>query len=149
MKFTSIEFYIFSKNVSSKERLESSFFVTFNIIISHIFPEYSIEILQDVQKLWRISLSVLAIFINFTDFLTLPCYKETNNVNLDQMMSAIFHFQHTLNIFFNNCIELYWYSISFSRNMKGRSIWPHQKKLPSKSPALFGLPKCSNEPGKS
>ena len=38
----------FSKNVSSKERV---FFVTFNIIISHIFPENFIEIPQVVQKI--------------------------------------------------------------------------------------------------
>ena len=34
----------FLKNVSSKERLKPWFFVTFNIIISHIFPENFIEI---------------------------------------------------------------------------------------------------------
>ena len=41
------------------------FFVTFNIIIGHIFPENFTEITQLVQKIWRISLSILAIFINF------------------------------------------------------------------------------------
>ena len=58
----------FSKNVSSKERVKSWFFVTFNIIISYIFPENFIEIAQRVQKIWRISLSILAMFINFHQF---------------------------------------------------------------------------------
>ena len=42
---------VFSKNVSSKERVKPRFFVTFNIIIRHIFPENFIEINQVVQKL--------------------------------------------------------------------------------------------------
>ena len=37
------------------------------------------------------------------------------------MMSAFFHFQHTLNRLFNNCIKFYWYGISSSWNMKGGS----------------------------
>ena len=41
----------FSKNVSSKERAKPWFFVTFNIIIRHIFPENFIEIPQFVQKI--------------------------------------------------------------------------------------------------
>ena len=28
------------------------------------------------------------------------------------MMSAFFHFQHTLDRLFNNCIKLYWYYVS-------------------------------------
>ena len=52
-----------SKNVSSKERVKPWFFVIFNIIIGHIFPENSVEIPQVFQKIWRISLSILAIFI--------------------------------------------------------------------------------------
>ena len=49
---------VFLKNVSSKERVKSWFFVTFNIIQSHIFPENFVEIPQVVQKLWRISVSI-------------------------------------------------------------------------------------------
>ena len=41
----------FSKNVSSRERVKPWFFVTFNIIISYIFPENVIEIPQVVQKI--------------------------------------------------------------------------------------------------
>ena len=58
----------FSKIVSSKQKVKPWFFVTFKIIIRHIFPENFIEIPQVVQKLWRISLSILAIFINFYQF---------------------------------------------------------------------------------
>ena len=53
-----------SKNVSSKERVEPWFFVTYTNI-SHVFPVNFIEIYQVVQKIWRISLSILAIFIDF------------------------------------------------------------------------------------
>ena len=35
----------FSKNASSKQRVKPLFFVTFNIIKHHIFPENFIEIL--------------------------------------------------------------------------------------------------------
>ena len=58
----------FSKNVSSKGRVKPCFFVTFNIIISHTFPENSIEISQVVQKIWTISLSILAIISYFHRF---------------------------------------------------------------------------------
>ena len=39
----------FSKNISSKERVELWFFVTFNIIIIHIFPENFTQIPQVFQ----------------------------------------------------------------------------------------------------
>ena len=55
----------FLKNVSSIERLEPWFFVTFNIILKDIFPENFIKFPQVVEKIWRNSLSILAIFINF------------------------------------------------------------------------------------
>ena len=49
--------------------------------------------------MWRLSLTIFSsIFINFLDFLTFPCYKETNN----RLCQHFFHFPHTLNIFFNN-----------------------------------------------
>ena len=35
------------------------------IIKSHVFPEIFIKIPQVVQKIWKLSLSILAIFINF------------------------------------------------------------------------------------
>ena len=41
----------FSKNVSSEERVKRWFFVTFNTILRHIFPENAIEFPQVVQKI--------------------------------------------------------------------------------------------------
>ena len=41
----------FSKIASSKEREKPWFFVTFNIILRHIFPENFIEFPQVVQKI--------------------------------------------------------------------------------------------------
>ena len=58
----------FLKIVSSKQSAKPWFFMTFKIIIEHIFLENFIEILQVVQKLWITSLSILAIFINFYHF---------------------------------------------------------------------------------
>ena len=57
------------------------------------------------------------------------------------MMSAYFHFQHTLNRLFNNYIKLYWYNISSSWNMKGGKVklTSPPAKIRSKSPALLGL----------
>ena len=78
----------FSKTVYSKERMKPWFFSAFNITLRHIFPKKFIEFPEVVQKIWTVSLSILAIFIhfpNFFDFLTLPCYKETNVVSLQQM----------------------------------------------------------------
>ena len=58
--------YGFPKIVSAKERVKPRFFMTsFNIILKNIFPENFIEFPQVVQKIWRNSLSRLAIFINF------------------------------------------------------------------------------------
>ena len=58
------------------------FFVTFNIIIIHTFAEIFIEILQFVQKIWRFSPSIFTAFVEFLDFLTFSCYKETNGVSI-------------------------------------------------------------------
>ena len=41
----------FSKNVSSKESVKPWFFVTFNIILKHIFRENFIEFPEFVQKI--------------------------------------------------------------------------------------------------
>ena len=58
----------FLKNVSSKERVEPWFFVTFNIILKHIFSGNFIEFPQFIQKIRRNSPSILAIFINSPQF---------------------------------------------------------------------------------
>ena len=72
----------FSKNESSKYRVKPWFFVTFNIIISHIFLENFIEIPLFVQKILRLSLPMFAIFSIFGDIFTFSCHKETNDVSL-------------------------------------------------------------------
>ena len=56
---------------------------------------------------------------------------------MQQMISAFFHFQHTLNRLFNNCIKLYWYSSSYSWNMKGRGGYIPPEKTSLKKPSLF------------
>ena len=71
--------WFFQKCVFWREG-EPYFFVTFNIIIPHIFPE---------------SMKVLSVNISyshrFSDFLTFPYYKETNDLSLWQIMSAFFN----------------------------------------------------------
>ena len=56
----------FLKNVSSKERVKPWFFMTFNNILRHIFPENFIEFPQVTQKIWRNPLSTLANFHQFS-----------------------------------------------------------------------------------
>ena len=56
----------FSEIVFSRER--ESVVLIFKIIKNYIFLETFIEIYQVVQKIWRFSTSVLAIFYNFFDF---------------------------------------------------------------------------------
>ena len=54
-----------------------------NIIMSYVFPENFIETPQVVQKIRRFSSSIAStILIHFSDFLTFPCYKETNDLRM-------------------------------------------------------------------
>ena len=76
----------FLKDVFSKERVKPSSFVTFNLILRHIFPENFIEFPQVGQKIWENS------FINFFDYLTLPCYKETNESAYNRWSQHFFTF---------------------------------------------------------
>ena len=59
---------VFRKLYLLNREWNHGFFVTFKIIIRYIFSENFIEIPQVVQKLWRISQSILAIFIDFYQF---------------------------------------------------------------------------------
>ena len=102
----------FSKIISSKERVKLWFSVTFNIILKDIFSENFIEFPQVVQKIWRNSLSVLANFHQLSSiFLIFWHYLVTKKLMTSFItgMSGLFHFQHSLNRLFNNCIKLYWY----------------------------------------
>ena len=81
-----------SENVFSRKIVKPCFFVTFNIIISHIFPGNFTEIAQVVQKIWRFSPLILTIFINFSEFLTFPCCKKTNEITIKRMISEFSYF---------------------------------------------------------
>ena len=104
----------------------------------HLFLKNSLKFLKSFRSYEDYILQYclfVSIFRTFWHFL----------VTKKVMMSAynrFFYFQSSLNRFFNSCVKLYWYSISFSWNINGWSNWaPPQKKLPSKSPALLGISK--------
>ena len=90
----------FQKRVLWREG-ETLLFLTFNIIINLIFPENFIELPQVVRKIWRFSPSILTIFINFSEFLTFPFYKETNVVSIKQVIST---FLSTVNLLKVGCL---------------------------------------------
>ena len=71
----------FQSHIFQREA-EAPFLVTFNIIISQIFPKNFIEITQNVQSLQRFFSSILTIFINCMDFFIFLCYKETNEFSI-------------------------------------------------------------------
>ena len=77
----------FSKNVSSKERVKPWFFVTFSIIMSHIFPQNFIEIPPVIWELWRISLSIY-----FPDFLHFLVSKKLMASAYNNWCQQIFTF---------------------------------------------------------
>ena len=62
---------VFQKMYLLKRGWNPGFFGTVNIILKHIFPENFIEFPEVVQKIWR-----------NLEFLTLHCYKETNDISL-------------------------------------------------------------------
>ena len=64
------------------------------------------------------------------------------------MMSAFFHFQHTLNRLFNNLLDKFFWKYEGGGEM-GKGVGcqidsPTRKKLTSKSPALLGLNSLSD-----
>ena len=75
------------------------FLVTFQIIVSYIFPEYFFEISSAVQKIWRLS-SILIIFVNFLDF-----------------------FDISLIIFWHICFQLYWKDTRTQEKTKAHIIF--------------------------
>ena len=55
------------------------------VITRHIFPKNCIEVLQVIRKICRFSSSMfffVTIFINILDFLTFPCWRQTNDVSI-------------------------------------------------------------------
>ena len=73
-----LPFWFFQKSIFWREG-QILIFVTFNIIISHIFPENFIKNPHIVQRIWRFFPPILTIFIAFLDSFMFPCYKETND----------------------------------------------------------------------
>ena len=76
----------FSKTSFLGRGWNPAFFLTFNITISYIFPENFIEISQVTQKIWRF----FSFNIDFSDFLTFPYWRKTNDVSIYELMSAFF-----------------------------------------------------------
>ena len=73
----------FFKNSLFRERVKPCFFVTFNLIISQIFPESFIDNNgSEDMMIFIFDVKVLTIFVNFSDFLAFWCYKETNDVSI-------------------------------------------------------------------
>ena len=70
----------FSKTVFSMQRAKPYIILTSNFIMRCIFPQSFINVPDVFQTLWRLFSSVLTIFINFSDFLSFPCYKETISI---------------------------------------------------------------------
>ena len=58
----------FSKSVSCKERMKPWFFVTFNIIVSHIFPEDLLKLLKSFRRYEGFPWQYQPIFINLHQF---------------------------------------------------------------------------------
>ena len=109
---------VLRKNVFSRERVKTWCLATFNISLSHIFPENFIKIPQVVQTVWRFTLSSNNYFNRFFDFLTFPCSKETKDVTYNRWCRHFFYFQTTINRLFNNCLKLCWHCVSSPWNMK-------------------------------
>ena len=128
------------------------FFVTFSITISRTFPENCIEIPQVVQKIWRLSLSIVAIFIDFhqvSGFLAFPCTKKLMLSACNRWCYSTFSFSTfcTLNRLFNICIKLQYvdFRLVIREIWRGLKLTHQRKKLPSKSPALLGLRRLKNQ----
>ena len=101
---------VFPKIHLLKRGWNLGFFLTFNIIISHIFPEIQercdlwwycecfIEVHQVVMKTFSVNISYFQYFSSF--FFFFLHFLVTRKLNL---------FQNTSNRLFNNCIKLFWY----------------------------------------
>ena len=54
----------------------------FNINISYILLGNFIEMREVLQKIFKFFLLILFIFINYSDFLIFPCFKEVNSITM-------------------------------------------------------------------
>ena len=98
----------FFQKLSCRERVKPWNFVTFNITISHIFPKNFIEVPRVVLGKWKLSLSILTIFINFPNFLYFLVTKKLMTSESNRWFRH-FYFQPALNSLLNNCVKLNWY----------------------------------------
>ena len=71
----------------SRRRVKPWFLVTFNIIVSDIFPENFIETYHVVKNILKFLSSVLAIFANFLIFFTFTCCRKLYDISIQQMVS--------------------------------------------------------------
>ena len=78
-------------NILIGKRHFSILMLNFNFILSHIFP-------KDFSEGMKIVFFNMKYFCQFFGFLAFPCYKEINNVRTEQMTSALYYLQLTLNI---------------------------------------------------
>ena len=116
----------------SETDFKTLFFVTYNITISHIFPQKFIKLREIIWKIWRFSSSILTTWMNFHIFFHISLLWKPNNVSIRQLLSACFYFQPILYRLCNNCMKLYCYYIR-SWNIKLRRRWggstqPHKGK---------------------
>ena len=106
----------FFKNVFFRESVKPVFFVTFDIILSHIFPKNFIEIIQVVQKIWRFSPWILTFSLTFLIFWHFSAAKKLRTPAYNKWF---LYFQPTQNKLFNNCMKLCRYQISSLRYEEG------------------------------
>ena len=92
----------FSRNVFFRETVKPWFLVTFNIIISDIFPENSIVIPQVDQKLWRSSSSIFAILSIFRIFWHFLVSKKLMTSEYNKWHQYFF----TLNLLWIGCLSV-------------------------------------------
>ena len=93
---------------------------------------------QVVPNIWRFSLSILAIFINFFDFFKFPCYKETNGATYNRWRQQFFTF-NILQIDRLTTISYIDIRLVLLERWREVKLPSPQKNSRSKSPALLGL----------
>ena len=92
--FASTKIFDINQNSQNSRNLILPKIYTLNVSFYQIEREREkfIEILQVVQKRWRFSPSISTIFIDLSDFLTFPYFKETNKVSIYRWCQSFFTF---------------------------------------------------------
>ena len=97
--------------------------MTFTIIISHIFPENFIEITRVVQKIWGISLSILANFHQFSSIFWIFWHFLVTKKLVTPTYNRWYQHFFTFDILQTDCLTIYWYQkflLEMSWNMGGQ-----------------------------